>query len=134
MLISDTKESKPGFPLSPEQRPLGPLVLDAEKKIQVPAAINTYLRDYQREGAAFFYKHYDKDMGGLLGDDMGLVSILFLIFYKLARTMLMLFSRVSWIQDCLIGSPLTSSCREDHSGYLFSLCHHEEDRHRSWHR
>ncbi|KAK7440022.1 hypothetical protein VKT23_017275 [Stygiomarasmius scandens] len=95
-------ESKPGFPLSPEQRPLGPLVLDAEKKIQVPAAINTYLRDYQREGAAFFYKHYDKDMGGLLGDDMGLViSFLSAIMKKTgtARDIDRRRNKVSRLQD-----------------------------------
>jgi hypothetical protein len=40
----------------------------------VPAAINTYLRDYQREGVLFFWDKYRQGRGGLLGDDMGLVS------------------------------------------------------------
>lgn len=39
----------------------------------VPASINTYLREYQRDGVRFFYDMYDQDRGGLLGDDMGLV-------------------------------------------------------------
>jgi SNF2 family DNA or RNA helicase len=39
----------------------------------VPAAINTYLREYQREGVRFFWDLYDEGRGGLLGDDMGLV-------------------------------------------------------------
>lgn len=40
----------------------------------VPGSINTYLREYQREGVMFFWKLYNKGHGGLLGDDMGLVS------------------------------------------------------------
>jgi hypothetical protein len=40
----------------------------------VPAAINTYLRDYQRDGVRFFWHQYQEGRGGLLGDDMGLVS------------------------------------------------------------
>lgn len=41
----------------------------------VPAAINTYLREYQREGVQFFWDLYDEGRGGLLGDDMGLVCV-----------------------------------------------------------
>lgn len=40
----------------------------------VPASINTYLREYQREGVRFFWDLYKQGRGGLLGDDMGLVS------------------------------------------------------------
>jgi hypothetical protein len=40
----------------------------------VPGSINTYLREYQREGVLFFWERYNKGHGGLLGDDMGLVS------------------------------------------------------------
>jgi len=40
----------------------------------VPASINTYLREYQREGVVFFWDLYKQGRGGLLGDDMGLVS------------------------------------------------------------
>lgn len=39
----------------------------------VPAALNTYLRDYQRDGVKFFWEQYQEGRGGLLGDDMGLV-------------------------------------------------------------
>ncbi|KAI6143539.1 hypothetical protein EDD17DRAFT_208859 [Pisolithus thermaeus] len=63
---------RPGFPLVPGQLPLGPLMLDRAKGIMVPAAINTYLREYQRDGVRFFWELYDRDKGGLLGDDMGL--------------------------------------------------------------
>lgn len=34
--------------------------------------INRYLRDYQREGAQFLYRHYIQGRGCILGDDMGL--------------------------------------------------------------
>lgn len=37
----------------------------------MPATINRYLREYQREGIRFFYKHYALNEGGILGDDMG---------------------------------------------------------------
>ncbi|KAJ7260962.1 P-loop containing nucleoside triphosphate hydrolase protein [Mycena haematopus] len=63
---------RPGFPVLPDQPLLGPMVLDAKEGIQVPAAINTYLRDYQREGVKFFWDRYKDGRGGLLGDDMGL--------------------------------------------------------------
>ena len=39
---------------------------------QIPSTINQYLRDYQREGALFMYKHMSKGEGCVLGDDMGL--------------------------------------------------------------
>ena len=41
----------------------------------VPGSINTYLREYQREGVLFFWELYNNGRGGLLGDDMGLVSL-----------------------------------------------------------
>ncbi|KAG6890202.1 hypothetical protein C0995_010213 [Termitomyces sp. Mi166 len=63
---------RPGFPLREDQTLRGPLYLDTEKKVAVPAAINTYLRDYQRDGVQFFYRQYAESRGGLLGDDMGL--------------------------------------------------------------
>ncbi|KAH0833982.1 RAD26-like SNF2 family DNA-dependent ATPase [Lanmaoa asiatica] len=64
---------RPGFPLNEDQKYLSPFVLNREKGIMVPAAINTYLREYQREGVQFFWDLYDEGRGGLLGDDMGLV-------------------------------------------------------------
>ncbi|NWR23233.1 ER6L2 protein, partial [Emberiza fucata] len=38
----------------------------------IPYTINRYLRDYQREGARFLYRHYANKRGCILGDDMGL--------------------------------------------------------------
>ncbi|KAJ7778517.1 P-loop containing nucleoside triphosphate hydrolase protein [Mycena metata] len=70
-LIPKEDRPRPGFALLPDQKPLGPMVLDAKQGIQVPAAINTYLRDYQREGVKFFWERYNENRGGLLGDDMG---------------------------------------------------------------
>ena len=52
-----------------------PLVLSAEgdhPTVQVPAVLNYHLRDYQREGVAFLYRHYRAGTGALLCDDMGL--------------------------------------------------------------
>ncbi|KAK0497746.1 RAD26-like SNF2 family DNA-dependent ATPase [Armillaria luteobubalina] len=72
MMISQHMKPRPGFPLAPGQKPLGPLILDEAKGIKVPAAINTYLREYQRGGIKFFYRQYSEGRGGLLGDDMGL--------------------------------------------------------------
>ncbi|KAF8064179.1 RAD26-like SNF2 family DNA-dependent ATPase [Lyophyllum atratum] len=79
---------RPGFPLAPDQVPAGPLVLDEDKKISVPASINTYLRDYQRDGVQFLWRQYSEGRGGLLGDDMGLgktiqvISFLSAIMHK----------------------------------------------------
>ncbi|KAJ7145823.1 P-loop containing nucleoside triphosphate hydrolase protein [Mycena epipterygia] len=73
---SQEKSPRPGFPLPPGQKHLGPLVLDNEQKIQVPAPINTYLRDYQREGVKFFWERYNEGRGALLGDDMGAATSL----------------------------------------------------------
>ena len=58
--------------------PIGPkepfLLSDKDERpiIQVPATINQYLRDYQREGIQFLHKHYHEGSGSILGDDMGL--------------------------------------------------------------
>jgi len=49
-------------------------MLDERKQIKIPATINSYLREYQREGVTFLYRQYKEERGGLLGDDMGLVS------------------------------------------------------------
>uniref|UniRef100_A0A8C3QMF7 ERCC excision repair 6 like 2 n=1 Tax=Cyanoderma ruficeps TaxID=181631 RepID=A0A8C3QMF7_9PASS len=38
----------------------------------IPYTINRYLRDYQREGTQFLYRHYANNRGCILGDDMGL--------------------------------------------------------------
>ncbi|TFK47224.1 hypothetical protein OE88DRAFT_1666566 [Heliocybe sulcata] len=65
-------ETRPNFPLPPGQRPLGPLILDSKAHVKIPASINTYLRDYQRDGVRFLWEHQKTGRGGLLGDDMGL--------------------------------------------------------------
>ena len=69
-------ETRPSFRLGPAQRNLNPLVLDQRKHIQVPSAINTFLREYQRGGVRFLYDKFRKSMGGMLGDDMGLVGFI----------------------------------------------------------
>jgi hypothetical protein len=51
---------RPGFRLGPGQTPLGAFVLDREQRIMIPAAINTYLREYQRDGVLFFWNQYKK--------------------------------------------------------------------------
>lgn len=64
---------RPAFARKPSQPWLAPMYLDDAKKIKVPGSINTFLRDYQREGVRFFWNRYTTGRGGLLGDDMGLV-------------------------------------------------------------
>ena len=40
--------------------------------LEVPASINKYLREYQREGIRFLLRQYALRQGGILADDMGL--------------------------------------------------------------
>ena len=54
---------------------MGPMILDHQQEVMVPASINTYLREYQRDGVRFFWDKYQQGCGCLLGDDMGLVSL-----------------------------------------------------------
>ena len=63
-------DQRPAFPIPPELRSIGPLVL--APGILVPAAINRFLRSYQRDGVRFLYRSYSEGRGALLGDDMGL--------------------------------------------------------------
>ncbi|KAF9815676.1 hypothetical protein IEO21_04393 [Rhodonia placenta] len=65
-------QPRPTFPLKPDQPSLGPLILDDSHK--VPGRINTFLREYQRDGIRFFWERYKDGRGGVLGDDMGLKS------------------------------------------------------------
>ena len=74
-MILQKLQPKPGFPLRSGQKQESALVLDEEKVIKIPESINTYLRDYQREGVKFLWRQYNEGRGGLLGDDMGLVSV-----------------------------------------------------------
>ena len=68
---------KPLFPLKEGQARLGPLRL--AKHCFVPGRINTFLRPYQREGINFFWTRYKDGRGGLLGDDMGLVRLFYVM-------------------------------------------------------
>ena len=70
--LVQTLNPRPCF-LRTDSQSLTPLVLDSGKDIKVPAPINAFLRDYQREGVHFFYERYREGRGGILGDDMGLV-------------------------------------------------------------
>ncbi|KAK3612352.1 hypothetical protein CHS0354_011070 [Potamilus streckersoni] len=64
---------KPRFKFTPTAAKVPFLLSESgEKPVQVPATINQYLRDYQREGIRFLYNHYKYNRGALLEDDMGL--------------------------------------------------------------
>ncbi|BGP43320.1 hypothetical protein JCM10450v2_007470 [Rhodotorula kratochvilovae] len=69
------RKGRPKFLLeSAQQASMGAHYLSKDKgdKTQIPAPLNRFLRQYQREGAEFLYSQYKKGMGGILGDDMGL--------------------------------------------------------------
>ncbi|EIN05836.1 hypothetical protein PUNSTDRAFT_145742 [Punctularia strigosozonata HHB-11173 SS5] len=72
LIIQSADSTRPAFHRTREQPLLGPLVLDAKRHISVPRYINTFLRDYQREGIRFLWTQYSQGLGALLGDDMGL--------------------------------------------------------------
>ena len=71
--FEDEDFEKPRFSRSGNS-PKVPLLLSKEddKKVCVPATINQYLWEYQREGVRFLYDHYRQGHGAILGDDMGL--------------------------------------------------------------
>lgn len=70
------RDAKPHFDVKSEQQAVcGPLILGFNEhghSVEIPAAINRFLRGYQRQGVKFFWEHYQKREGGLLGDDMGM--------------------------------------------------------------
>ncbi|KAH8114900.1 P-loop containing nucleoside triphosphate hydrolase protein [Phellopilus nigrolimitatus] len=66
-----TLNPRPSFPRD-VAHPLVPLILDIGTNTKVPAHINTFLREYQRDGIKFLYERYKRGQGGILGDDMGL--------------------------------------------------------------
>ncbi|KAH8101322.1 P-loop containing nucleoside triphosphate hydrolase protein [Cristinia sonorae] len=84
----NTYRPRPDFARKPDQPWIAPLYLDKDKGIKVPGSINTFLRDYQRDGIRFFWERYAARRGGLLGDDMGLgktiqvISFLSAIMHK----------------------------------------------------
>ncbi|PWN22284.1 hypothetical protein BCV69DRAFT_281288 [Microstroma glucosiphilum] len=70
--ITAERDARPCFACTEEQAEIGPLILDSEACIKVPASINRFLRDYQREGIKFMFKAWQEKRGAILGDDMGL--------------------------------------------------------------
>lgn len=70
------KDSRPHFEIkSVEQAAIGAHKLGTDENgrdVEIPASINRFLRSYQRDGVRFFWEHYRRGEGGLLGDDMGL--------------------------------------------------------------
>ncbi|XP_069084009.1 DNA excision repair protein ERCC-6-like 2 isoform X2 [Pleurodeles waltl] len=86
-IFDDEDLEKPFFP---DKRLLGPAIAFklSESGDSVPYTANRYLRDYQREGVMFMYKHYVESRGCILGDDMGLgktvqvISLLAALLHK----------------------------------------------------
>jgi SNF2 family DNA or RNA helicase len=67
------KKGRPKFKIMDRKQDLtGPHVLSPTAEI--PAPLNKFLRDYQRQGVDFLYRQYEQGMGGILGDDMGEVA------------------------------------------------------------
>ena len=77
----------------------GPLVLDRTHK--VPERINTFLREYQRDGIRFFWERYREGRGGLLGDDMGLVRE----YASLLWTYWLTLSFLGRVSECISTNP-----------------------------
>ncbi|KAH9856350.1 hypothetical protein C2E23DRAFT_513993 [Lenzites betulinus] len=57
--LSEDVETRPDFPLKEGQTRAEPLALDKAHK--VPGSINTFLREYQRDGIRFFWERYKED-------------------------------------------------------------------------
>lgn len=56
---------------------------------QIPATMNQFLREYQREGVKFMYTCFAKGCGALLADDMGLgktIQVIALLAAQLHKT------------------------------------------------
>lgn len=71
---SDDEEmgNRPPFPATTEQGLIGAYQLDDDDStVVIPANINRFLREYQREGVQFMYNKFKQGAGGVLGDDMG---------------------------------------------------------------
>lgn len=70
--IKDADEfavQKPSLTVEPTS-PKTTFILDGD--FMVPASINQYLRDYQRDGVLFLWQHFKENNGCILADDMGL--------------------------------------------------------------
>ncbi|KAM9093956.1 DNA excision repair protein ERCC-6-like 2 isoform X1 [Sarcophilus harrisii] len=70
-MFDDIDLEKPYFPDQKLPSPAVSFKL-SEDGDYIPYTINRYLRDYQREGVQFLYRHYSLGRGCILGDDMGL--------------------------------------------------------------
>ncbi|GFS21683.1 DNA excision repair protein ERCC-6 [Elysia marginata] len=72
--FSEADAERPKLPVPPTSTKLDFVLLEdeAQPRVAVPASINQYLRDYQREGIQFLFEHFMKGTGAILGDDMGL--------------------------------------------------------------
>ncbi|GAB1599533.1 hypothetical protein Ahia01_000230600 [Argonauta hians] len=60
-----------------------------QPRYEIPASMNQYLRDYQREGVSFLLGHYLNNAGAILADDMGLgktIQIIAFISALLGKT------------------------------------------------
>ncbi|XP_066299011.1 DNA excision repair protein ERCC-6-like 2 [Branchiostoma lanceolatum] len=90
--FSDEDYEKPFFRNHSHVGKKEPFLLSAAGKtpvVQIPATINRYLRDYQRDGVQFLYRQYEREMGAILGDDMGLgktVQVISFLSAVLGRT------------------------------------------------
>lgn len=71
LIFDDEDLEKPYFPDRSLPSPTVAFELSNNGE-EIPCTINRYLRDYQREGAQFFHRHYVRKNGCILGDDMGL--------------------------------------------------------------
>ncbi|XP_057299784.1 DNA excision repair protein ERCC-6-like 2 isoform X1 [Hydractinia symbiolongicarpus] len=70
--IKDADEfavQKPSLTVEPTS-PKTTFILDGD--FMVPASINQYLREYQRDGVMFLWQHFKENNGCILADDMGL--------------------------------------------------------------
>ncbi|XP_058682637.1 DNA excision repair protein ERCC-6-like 2 isoform X2 [Poecile atricapillus] len=71
LIFDEGDQEKPYFPDRNLQSPAVAFKLSDNGDF-IPYTINRYLRDYQREGTQFLYRHYANKRGCILGDDMGL--------------------------------------------------------------
>ncbi|NXD05260.1 ER6L2 protein, partial [Certhia familiaris] len=71
LILDECDLEKPYFPDQNLPSPASAFKLSDNGNF-IPYTINRYLRDYQREGAQFLYRHYANKRGCILGDDMGL--------------------------------------------------------------
>lgn len=76
------RHPRPAFERKKGQSWWAPYYLDKEKNVKVPGGINTFLRDYQRQGVKFLWDKYDAGRGCVIGDDMGLVCCMLIVASK----------------------------------------------------